>query len=125
MGLADDGLARRRPQFLDQLYEREIAEAAQRLRGQYGELDRLEAGSRVRGKAVAVEQLPSGPHVVVVKADRFALVPAQGSLAKQLGKTVEVAMGPARAVNALQPAGLQLAVQFRALHMTRSRGLGR
>jgi len=125
MGLADDGLARRRPQFLDQLYEREIAEAAQRLRGQYGELDRLEAGSRVRGKAVAIEQLPSGPHVVVVKADRFALVPAQGSLASQMGKTVEVAIGAARTVNALQPAGLQLAVQFRALHMTRSRGLGR
>lgn len=125
MGLADDGLARRRAQFLDQLYEREIAEAAQRLRGQYGELDRLEAGSRVRGKAVAIEQLPSGPHVVVVKADRFALVPAQGSLASQVGKTVEVAIGPARTVNALQPAGLQLAVQFRALQMTRSRGLGR
>jgi type IV secretory pathway VirD2 relaxase len=125
MGLVEDGPGCRRTQFLDQLYEREIAEAAQRLRGQYGELDRLEAGSRVRGKAVAIEQLPSGPHVVVVKADRFALVPAQGSLAQQVGKTVEIAIGPARTVNALQPAGLQLAVQFRALQMTRSRGLGR
>jgi len=125
MGLVADGPGQRRTPLLDRLYEREIAEAAQRLRGQYGELDRLEAGSRVRGKAVAIEQMPSGPHVVVVKADRFALVPAQGSLAQQLGKTVEVAIGPARAVNALQPAGLQLAVQFRALHMTRSRGLGR
>lgn len=125
MGLVEDSPGRRRTQFLDQLYEREIAEAAQRLRGQYGELGRLEAGSRVRGKAVAIEQLPSGPHVVIVNADRFALVPAQGSLANQVGKTVEIAIGPARTMNALQPAGLQLAVQFRALHMTRSRGLGR
>ena len=125
MGLVEDSPGRRRTQFLDQLYEREIAEAAQRLRGQYGELGRLEAGSRVRGKAVAIEQLPSGPHVVIVNADRFALVPAQGSLANQVGKTVEIAIRPARTMNALQPAGLQLAVQFRALHMTRSRGLGR
>lgn len=125
MGIAHDAPAQRRGEFLDPLYEREIAEAARRLRGQYGELDRLAAGSRVRGKAVAVEQLPSGPHVVVVKADRFALVPAQGSLAQQVGKSVEIAVGPARAVSPLQPAGLQLAVQFRALHMTRSRGLAR
>lgn len=135
MGMAHDGPEQRRGEFLDPLYEREIAEAARRLRNQYGELDRLAAGSRVRGKAVAVEQLPSGPHVVVVKADRFSLVPAQGSLAQQVGKSVEIAVGPAHTVNSLQPAGLQpaglqpaglqLTVQFRVLHMTRSRGLGR
>jgi len=125
IGLGDEHLPGLRPDFLDQLYEREIAEAAARLRGQYGELDRLHAGSRVRGKAVALEQLPSGTHVVIVKADRFALVPAQGSLAAHVGQTVEIALGPTRTLNALQPAGLQLAVQFRALRMTRSRGLGR
>ena len=127
LGLAEEaeGPVRLRAQFLDQLYERELADAGHRLRGRYGELERLEAGTRLAGKAVAVEQLPSGPHVVVAEEGRYALVPAHGALTQQIGKTVEITVGAAPRLNALQPAAMQLAVRFRAMNFTRSRGLGR
>jgi len=130
--LAEMGLAGRqddkftlRSGFLDELYEREWTDAAHRLQARYGEPVRLEAGQRMAGRVEGVTQLPSGPHVIVAAEERFSLLPAQGTLAQQIGKTVELSVGPARSIKPSLPAPMRLALRFRTLELTRARGLGR
>jgi len=111
--------------FLDELYEREWTDATHRLQARYGEPVRLEAGQRMAGRVEGVTQLPSGPHMIVAADEGFALLPAQGTLAQQIGKTVELSVGPARSIKASLPAPMRLALRFRTLELTRARGLGR
>ena len=72
-----------------------------------------------------MEQLPSGPHVIVAAEGGFALVSAQGALAQQIGKTVELSIGPSRSITPTLTAPMRLALRFRTLELTRARGLGR
>jgi hypothetical protein len=126
MGLAQEGEPLKlRSGFLDELYEREWTDASHRLQTRYGEALRLEAGLRIQGRVEGMEQLPSGPHVIVAAEGEFALVRAQGALAQQIGKTVELSVGPARSITPTLPAPMRLALRFRTLELTRSRGLGR
>jgi hypothetical protein len=126
MGLAQEGEPLKlRSGFLDELYEREWTDASHRLQTRYGEPVRLEAGLRIQGRVEGMEQLPSGPHVIVAAEGEFALVSAQGALAQQIGKTVELSIGPARSITPTLPAPMRLALRFRTLELTRSRGLGR
>jgi hypothetical protein len=119
------GQWRARAGFLDQLYERELMDAAHRLQARYGELVRLQAGQRIQGRVEGLEQLPSGPHVIVAGADRFLLVRAQETLAAQVGKTVELSLGRARSLKPTLPAASQLTLRYRTLELARVRTLGR
>ena len=126
MGLAQEGEPLKlRSGFLEELYAREWADAVHRLEGRYGEALRLEAGLRIQGRVEGMEQLPSGPHVIVAAEGEFALVSAQGRLAQQIGKTVELSIGPARSTTPSLPAPMRLALRFRTLELTRARGIGR
>ena len=57
LGLAQefDGGMHLKSRFLDALYERELEDAATRLRTQYGELTRLGPGLKLKGRAVTLE----------------------------------------------------------------------
>jgi type IV secretory pathway VirD2 relaxase len=125
LGLTESrgGIERPRAGFLDRLYQRELVEARDRLRAQYG--DFVESPHRFKGRVAAIEALPSGPHVVITEARRFSLVPDRGSLGRQVGQTVEITRAPAHAINRGQPAAFQDHIQFRTLTLTRSRGLRR
>jgi type IV secretory pathway VirD2 relaxase len=125
LAFEEHGQWRARAGFLDQLYERELMDASHRLQARYGELVRLQAGQSIQGRVERLEQLPSGPHVVVAEADRFVLIRAQGTLATQVGKTVELSLGPARALKPTLPAASQLTLRYRTLELARSRTLGR
>ena len=109
--------------FLDDLYERELQDAARRLESRYGELTRLEAGREIRGRVEGIEHLPSGPHVLIVSPSQFSLVPAGSGLARSLNKTVALSVGRARSLNPAQPESLQLALRYRELAL--ARGIGR
>jgi hypothetical protein len=125
LAFEEHGQWRARALFLDQLYERELTDAARRLQGRHGELVRLQAGQGIRGRVEGLEQLPSGPHVIVAEADRFVLIRAQGTLAAQVGKTVELSLGRARTLKPTLPAASQLTLRYRTLELARIRQLGR
>ena len=125
MQLAEEGEPIRvRAGFLDELYEREWTDASHRLQGRYGEPVRLEAGGRVAGRVEGVVQMPSGTHAIVAADGRFALVVAQGTLAQQIGKTVEISVGRAPMQKIALPTPMQYSLRIRMLELTRSRGLG-
>ncbi len=109
--------------LLDRLYEIEIEDAGRRLRAQFGEFERFQ-GTR-RGTVASVEELPSGPHAVLVNGDRFTLVPASATLARQVGKHVEVTARPGPAQDALQPRHINQIIEHRVVALKRSRGLPR
>jgi type IV secretory pathway VirD2 relaxase len=121
LGLAQDidGELRLRVRFLDDLYERELQDAARRLESRYGELTRLEAGREIRGRVEGIEHLPSGPHVLIVSPSQFSLVPAGSGLARSVNKTVALSVGRARSLNPAQPESLQLALRYRELALAR------
>jgi type IV secretory pathway VirD2 relaxase len=121
LGLAQDidGELRLRSRFLDDLYERELQDAGRRLQSRYGELTRLEAGRKIRGRVAAIEHLPSGPHVLLVSASEFSLVPASSGLARSMDKTVALSVGRPRAFNPAQPISFQLALRYRELNPAR------
>jgi Protein of unknown function (DUF3363) len=122
LGLAQefDGGMQLKSRFLDALYERELEDAAARLRTQYGELTRLEPGLTLKGRATALETLPSGPHVVVAGDSHFALVPARSGIGRSLTKTVALTVGRARAFNPTQPMTPQLVLRYRELVLGRA-----
>jgi len=122
LGLAQeiDGVVRLKPRFLDDLYERELADAALRLRTQYGELERLQEGQRIKGRVVAVEPLPSGPHVILASESSFTLVPAAGGLGRSMDRSVELSVNRSRPFNPAQPMTFQLALRYRELTLGRA-----
>jgi type IV secretory pathway VirD2 relaxase len=121
----EHGQWRVRAGFVDQLYERELVDASNRLRTRYGEFVRLQAGQRIEGRVEGLEQLPSGPHVIVAEHERFVLIRAQGTLAAQVGKTVELSLGRSRALKPTLPAAGQLTLRYRTLELARTPTLGR
>jgi type IV secretory pathway VirD2 relaxase len=125
LAFEEHGQWRARAGFLDQLYERELTDAAHRLQARHGELVRLQAGQGIQGRVEALEQLPSGPHLIVAEAGRFMLIRAQGTLAAQIGKTVELSLGPARTLKPTLPVASQLTLRYRTLELARIRQLGR
>ena len=122
LGLTEEieGRTRVKARFLDQLYERELADAAVRLRSQYGELARLEAGDRIQGRVQAVEHLPSGAHLVLASESSFALLPARSGLGRALSKNIALEVGRSRTFNPVEPMTFQLALRYRELALGRA-----
>lgn len=122
LGLAEeiDGKLHFQEGFLDALYERELRDAALRLRTQYGELERLQEGQRIRGRVASLEALPSGPHWVLASDSSFALVPATSGIGRALDKTVALSVGRSRVFNPTQPMSFQLALRYRELTLGRA-----
>ena len=123
-GLASEegGQMRVKAGFLDELYERELNAADDRLRPEFGELQRLSETHAFRGTVAGLEDLPSGPHAVVAGGGRYVLVPATGALTRAAGRTVTLSIGPSQSPLALEPYARGLKVDVQA--MTRRRGLG-
>jgi type IV secretory pathway VirD2 relaxase len=122
-----DGQTQLRGQALDEMYQREHATKAATLSRHYGQHVDLASGHDFRGKVERLEQLASGPHAVIAKDGRFALVPARNGLARQLGKNVSVSLGRGRGAPSLAiPMQMQDMVRYVALEaLSRQRTMGR
>jgi hypothetical protein len=125
-----DGQTQLRGQALDEMYQREHATKAATLSRHYGQHVDLASGHDFRGKVERLEQLASGPHAVVAKDGRFALVPARNGIARQVGKEISVSLGrggrgaPSLAIP--MPIQLQAMVRYVALDApSRQRTMGR
>jgi type IV secretory pathway VirD2 relaxase len=127
LGLAEDvsGQLRTKARFIDELYSRELQDAARRLQGRYGELVRISAGQTLNGRVEAIEQLPSGPHAVVAMADRYSLVPASPGLSRHVGRTIALSIGRGRQVGFSDSTPFNLAIRYRSLDLNPTRKLGR
>lgn len=115
-----DGATRLKAGFLDDLYARELQDAAVRLRSQYGELEHLHEGQQLKGRVVALEPLPSGPHLVLASESSFALVPATSGLGRAMDRSVALSVGRSRAFNPTVPMTFQLSLRYRELTLGRA-----
>jgi type IV secretory pathway VirD2 relaxase len=111
LGLAaqDADAVRLDPSLRTKLDSLERTDATVRLSAQYGSAVSLDAVRRFDGRVTAIENLASGPHAVVVAGDRFALVPAERGLARQLSKGVSLTLDRA------QRDGVEARVRYRVL----------
>jgi type IV secretory pathway VirD2 relaxase len=127
LGLAEDlnGQLRTKARFIDELYARELQDAAHRLQGRYGEFVRLSAGQTLNGRIEMIEQLPSGPHAVMAMADRYSLVPASPGLSRQVGRTIGLSIGRGRELHLSDSSPFNLAIRYRLLDLNPARKLGR
>lgn len=125
-GLADvvDGRFRPQTRFLDNLYERELAAASEKLRSNYGEFVRWTPGQSLEGRLESLVQLPSGPHGLVTNANQFSLVPASPHLARQVGRDLMLSIGRGRSLASVEPEALKLAIRFRSVDLSPTRKLG-
>ena len=57
--------------------------------------------------------------MIVADEGRFALIYAQGSLANQVGKSVELSLSRVRTLKLTLPAAQQLALRYRTIDRTR------
>lgn len=109
------------PQIKPKLERIEREAVGEHLSAQYGRFVDLDDVQYFRGRVAALETLHSGPHAVVVSAERFTLVPAERGLARQVGKEVSLAIDRTPAHEAEQAR-----VRFRVLDaMDLSPSLGR
>jgi type IV secretory pathway VirD2 relaxase len=76
----------------DKLDRIEHGDAVARLSRQYGRFVDCNEVRQFDGRVAAIESLTSGPHAVVVSGERFALVPADRGLARQVGKDVSLSV---------------------------------
>lgn len=127
LGLAEElnGQIRTKALFIDELYARELQDAARRLQSRYGELIHLSSGQTLQGRVEAIEQLPSGPHAVVAMPDRYSLVPASPALTRQVGRSIGLSIGRRRQLGLSDSGPLNLAIRYRFLDLTPTRKLGR
>jgi hypothetical protein len=127
MGLAqlEDGQFRARGRFLDELYERELRAADRRLTARFGERERIAADASLEGRIAAIEELPSGSHVVLDMAGRYALVPATAQLEAQVGQTLKLNLTRGRHFHPMGEGAMKLSVRFEAIDLSRTRKRGR
>lgn len=92
----DVGGVRLDPALRAKLESLERTDAIARLSTQYGSAITLDSVRRFDGRVAAIENLASGPHAVVVADNRFALVPAERGLARQVGKDVSLTLDRVR-----------------------------
>jgi type IV secretory pathway VirD2 relaxase len=121
-GLVPAGSVERRLNgaVLDQLYREELASRGAALARQYGERLSSDSGTTFSGTVERLEALTGRAHAVVANERGFVLVPATPALARQLGRSVELALGRSRGLS------LERSIQFVALDFApRTRGLGR
>jgi len=76
----------------DKLDRIEQGDAVARLSRQYGRFVDFNEVRPFDGRVAAIESLASGPCAVVVSGERFALVPADRGLARQVGKDVSLSV---------------------------------
>lgn len=76
----------------DKLDRIEHGDAVARLSRKYGHFVDLNEVRQIDGRVTAIETLASGAHAVVVSGERFALVPADRRLARQVGKDVSLSI---------------------------------
>ena len=103
--------------FINALYEREIAVTHKRLEAQYGNSISLAPGMRFAGKLDRIEQLSSGPHAVIGDGQRFALVPVTGNMGGQIGKQLSISIGRARDLSRSVPALQQLPIRYEVVRV--------
>jgi hypothetical protein len=110
LGLAQvgsDGL-RLDPALRAKLARLERSDIAARLRGPHGRYVEFDGVQRFTGRVAGLETSTSGVHAVVVSGDRFTIIPADRSLAEQVGKAVSLTHSPTRDAE-------QARVRFRVL----------
>jgi type IV secretory pathway VirD2 relaxase len=127
LGLGEEvgGEFRARGRFLDELYERELQDAARRLQSRYGDQVRLQEGANLKGRIEAIEQTPSGPHAIVAMPGRYALIPADAQLSQQIGRQVSLKIGRGLSFHPMGEGALKLSIRYQFLDLTRTRKLGR
>jgi hypothetical protein len=125
LGEVRDGEFRARGRWLDELYTREIDAAARRLQGRYGERIALPDSGNLQGRLVALEELPSGPHAVLAMPGRYALVPANAALAKQVGRDLKLTLSRGRHFDPVEEGVRKIAIRFQAIELKRTRKRGR
>ncbi|MHB1333786.1 MAG: DUF3363 domain-containing protein [Sulfuriferula sp.] len=103
--------------FINALYEREIASTHQRLEVQHGSPVPLVPGARITGKLERIEQLSSGPHAVIEDGRRFALVPVTGNMANQVGKQLSITIGQSRGLSRSVPSIQQLQIRYEVVRV--------
>ena len=125
LGEEVDGQFRPRGRFLDALYSRELQDADLRLRSRYGDPVRLTEGQRLQGRIEAIETLPSGPHAVISMSGRYALIPANADVSRQIGRSVGLKIGRGRRLDAAGEGPLKNSIRVEFLDLTRTRKRGR
>ena len=114
MGLATAHEGRITPtkNFVNALYEREIAAAQERLRETYGEPHPLGPGSQFAGRLEHIERLSSGPHAVIAEGQRFVLAPVSGNMGAQVGNDLSITLGRAKELSHAVPALQQIPLRY-------------
>ncbi len=122
-GLVAEGRDTPQQNFINALYENELAEAHARLGKEFGQAVPMAPGASFAGKLERVEQLSSGPHAVVADGQRFAVVPVSGNMAAQVGRQLSINLGHARAVSQALPTLQQVPIRYE-LARVQQLGLG-
>jgi type IV secretory pathway VirD2 relaxase len=125
LGEKADGGFRARGRLLDELYARELQDAARRLQGRFGEQIALPESGNLKGRIAAIEELPSGAHAVLAMSGGYALVPANGALAKQVGRDLKLTLSRGRHFDPMEEGVKKIAIRFQALELNRTRKRGR
>jgi type IV secretory pathway VirD2 relaxase len=125
LGRIEDGQFRARGRFMDELYEHELQAADRHLKGRYGEREAVTAGSSLEGRIADIAELPSGPHVVLDMAGRYALIPAAAPLARQVGQELKLTVSRGRHFHPMGEGAMKLAIRFEAIDLSRIRKRGR
>jgi len=127
LGLGDEpqGTFRARGRLLDDLYERELTDAARRLQGQFGERMSLPESGHLQGRIAAIEELPSGAHAVLAMPGRYVLVPASPALAKQVGRDLKLTLSRGRHFDPVGEGARKIAIRFEGVALKRTRKRGR
>ncbi len=127
LGLGEETQGRFRPRgrLLDELYSRELQDAARRLQGQFGERISLPESGNLQGRIAAIEELPSGAHAVLAMSGGYALVPANAALAKQVGRDLKLTLSRGRHFDPMDEGVRKIAIRFQSLELNRTRKRGR
>ena len=127
-GVLAPGDSRLTSDILNRLYVEEITARGVQLSVVYGEHLRHDAGApefgrrSFVGRVERLEALASGAHAVIANEHGFVLVPADGALARQVGRPVELHLERSRH----RTLTLDRTIRFVALDLpSRARGLGR
>jgi type IV secretory pathway VirD2 relaxase len=90
----EDGALHLDPQLRRKLEQVELDSVVTRLSHRHGTYADLEGVRHFSGRVVAIESLSGGARAVVVTGNTFTLAPADGGLAKLIGKDVSLSMRP-------------------------------
>jgi hypothetical protein len=125
LGEKADGGFRARGRLLEELYSRELQDAARRLQGRFGEQIALPESGNLKGRIAAIEELPSGAHAVLAMPGGYALVPANAALSKQVGRDLKLTLSRGRHFDQMEEGVRKIAIRFQSLELNRTRRRGR